>query len=73
MTKIENYISGNKVSFSKKTLTVMDPSTGEKKSEVVMSGKEDFELAVNSSSSAFENCFWAKKKSILLKASKASE
>jgi len=55
MTKIENYISGNKVSFSKKTLTVMDPSTGEKKSEVVMSGKEDFELAVNSSSSAFEN------------------
>ena len=57
MTKIENYISGNKVSISKKTLPVMDPSTGEKKSEVVMSGKEDFELAVNSSSSAFENWY----------------
>lgn len=57
MTKIENYISGNKVSISKITLPVMDPSTGEKKSEVVMSGKEDFELAVNSSSSAFENWY----------------
>jgi len=55
MTKIENYINGNKVSVSKKLLPVMNPSTGEKKSEVVMSSKEDFKLAVNSSSSAFEN------------------
>ena len=55
MTKIKNYINGNKVSFSKNFLPVIDPSTGDKISEVVLSNKEDFLSALNSSRSAFEN------------------
>ena len=54
MTKIENYINGNKVSFSKNFIPVNDPSTGDKVSEVVLSNKEDFDNLLKSSISAFE-------------------
>ena len=49
MTKIENYINGNKVSFSNNYLPVFDPSTGDKISEVVLSNKKDFDNVLNSS------------------------
>ena len=54
MTKIENYINGNKVSFSNNYLPVFDPSTGDKISEVVLSNKKDFDNILNSSKKAFE-------------------
>ncbi len=49
MKKIHNYINGSKNSISAKTLEVEDPSTGEIVAEVVLSSKEDFDRAVQSS------------------------
>ena len=43
MNRIVNFISGKqKDSFSKSSLPVFDPSTGEVQAEVVLSNKEDF-------------------------------
>ena len=52
MKKIHNYINGSKNSISAKTLEVEDPSTGEIVAEVVLSSKEDFDRAVQSSKNA---------------------
>ena len=49
MKTIENYIHGKKKSSSKKFISVFDPSTGEKISNVVMSNVDDFTDAINSS------------------------
>ena len=49
MKLISNYINGSNYSASKKRLSVEDPSTGEKISEVVMSSKEDFIKTIESS------------------------
>ena len=46
---INNYINGSKVSVSSKTLPVEDPSTGEIVAEVVLSSKDDFNKAIESS------------------------
>ena len=46
MKKIQNYINGNLRSFSKKELSVEDPSTGDEIAKVVLSSKEDFEKAL---------------------------
>ncbi len=54
MKKIENYINGNTISISDNTLPIIDPSTGNEISKVVLSNKKDFEAAVNSSHNAFE-------------------
>jgi len=56
--KIENYINGNKESNSKNYLPVIDPSTGEKISEVILSNKDDFKSAIKSSQNAFNS--WSK-------------
>tara|TARA_E500000178_G_scaffold356470_1_gene434627 strand:- start:3801 stop:5288 length:1488 start_codon:yes stop_codon:yes gene_type:complete len=47
--KIQNYINGNLRSFSKKELSVEDPSTGDEIAKVVLSSKEDFEKVIESS------------------------
>ncbi len=49
MKKIENYINGKKVSLSKDSLSVYDPSTGEEISTVVMSDANDFKNVIRSS------------------------
>ncbi len=49
MKLISNYINGSNYSASKKRLSVEDPSTGENISEVVMSSKDDFIKAIESS------------------------
>ncbi|MDB0003108.1 CoA-acylating methylmalonate-semialdehyde dehydrogenase [Alphaproteobacteria bacterium] len=54
MKKIENYINGNTISISDNTLPIIDPSTGNEISKVVLSNKKDFEAAVSSSHNAFE-------------------
>ena len=48
MQKIENYINGKKISFSKNIGSVFDPSKGEKISNVTFSNIEDFENVINS-------------------------
>ena len=48
MSKILNYINGQKKGYSEKYIDVYDPSKGEKISEVIISGKEDFESAISS-------------------------
>ena len=53
MNKIENYIDGNIVSYSSKTQEVYDPSTGDQTAEVVLSNKEDFTKALESSENSF--------------------
>ena len=53
MRKIENYINGSLVSYSKKTQPVFDPSTGEQIAEVVLSGVEDYNKVISSSKNAF--------------------
>ncbi len=55
MKKINNYISGDKFYNSTKYQSVEDPSTGEIKSEVILSNKNDFDETVRSSKNAFEN------------------
>ena len=58
MKKIENYINGNKESNSNIFLPVIDPSTGEQISEVLLSNKDDFNSAIKSSQNAFDS--WSK-------------
>ena len=48
MEKIHNYINGSKKALSKNELSVDDPSTGEEIAKVVLSGKADFDLAIDS-------------------------
>ena len=56
MKKIENFVNGNIVDTnSKNYLSVEDPSTGEKISEVVLSNNQDFNNVLKSSISGFEN------------------
>jgi len=55
MKKIKNYINGSQVSVSSNFLSVDDPSTGEKVSEVVLSNHDDLKNAVQSSEDAFTN------------------
>ncbi len=49
MKKIENYIHGKKISISKKTIDVHNPSTGEVISQVILSDSEDFQKLIESS------------------------
>jgi malonate-semialdehyde dehydrogenase (acetylating)/methylmalonate-semialdehyde dehydrogenase len=49
MNEIKNYIHGSLVANSKKKIAVDDPATGEKIAEVVLSSKEDFKDAIESS------------------------
>ncbi|MDC0498514.1 CoA-acylating methylmalonate-semialdehyde dehydrogenase [Alphaproteobacteria bacterium] len=55
MKKIKNYINGNKESNSNNFLPVIDPSTGEQISEVLLSNKVDFQSAIKSSQNAFDS------------------
>ena len=48
MKKILNFINGQHQGLSKDFLSVEDPSTGEKISEVIISNKQDFENAIDS-------------------------
>ena len=57
MSKILNYINGQKKGYSEKYIDVYDPSKGEKISEVIISGKEDFESAISSAKQSQVN--WA--------------
>ena len=47
--KINNYINGKITSISKESIDVINPSTGDKISEVVNSNLTDFNNTVNSS------------------------
>ena len=49
MKKIQNFIDGKLINNSKETLSVYDPSTGEKISDVFMSNDKDFEDVIASS------------------------
>ena len=49
MSQILNYIHGEKKSISSNFLPVIDPSTGEKSSEVVLSNDADFDNLIQSS------------------------
>ncbi len=49
MKKIQNYIDGSNFALSKHELSVVDPSTGEEISKVVLSREEDFKKAIESS------------------------
>ena len=49
MKKIENYIHGKLVFSSTKEQSVYDPSTGEEISKVVLSDRNDFKNAIESS------------------------
>jgi malonate-semialdehyde dehydrogenase (acetylating)/methylmalonate-semialdehyde dehydrogenase len=49
MKKIENYIHGKSISYSKKELSIFDPSTGEEISKVILSDAADFQSVINSS------------------------
>jgi len=57
MSKILNYINGQKKGNSEKYIDVYDPSKGEKISEVIISGKEDFESVISSAKQSQVN--WA--------------
>ncbi len=48
MKIIKNYINGSEISISKDTIPVEDPSKGEKIADVVLSSKDDFNLAIQS-------------------------
>ena len=48
MKIIKNYINGSEISISKETISVEDPSKGEKTADVVMSSEDDFKLAIQS-------------------------
>ncbi len=48
MLEIKNYINGSNIAISKNRLPVVDPSTGEKITDVVLSSEEDFNQAVQS-------------------------
>ena len=49
MRKVDNYINGDNISYSEKTLKVEDPSTGDQIAEVVISSNEDFDHAIKTS------------------------
>ena len=49
MNRIQNYIHGKKISFSKEEINVEDPSTGENIAKVVLSSEKDFQETLNSS------------------------
>lgn len=55
MRKIKNYINGNNQSLSDNYLEVIDPSTGEQVSEVLLSNQKDFKSLIMSSQKAFES------------------
>ena len=55
MKLVSNYINGNLHHISKDLLDVIDPSTGERIAEVVLSNQKDFNKVVESSKSAFNN------------------
>ena len=55
---IQNYIHGKKTSFSKNTLSVYDPSTGDEISKVVISDVNDLNSVVKSSTES--NIKWSK-------------
>ena len=46
MKIIKNYINGSEISISKETISVEDPSKGEKIADVVLSSEDDFNLAI---------------------------
>ena len=48
MKIIKNYINGSEISISKETISVEDPSKGEKIADVVLSSEADFNLAIKS-------------------------
>ena len=54
MKKIHNYINGADSSISKNELPVIDPSTGEEISKVVLSSELDFNKAIESSRNAVD-------------------
>ena len=54
MKIIKNYINGSVKSYSSKYLNVIDPSTGEKSGEVVLSNSKDFDEVIKSSKNAFK-------------------
>ena len=49
MNKILNYINGKKDAVSSNFQDIINPATGEKISEVVLSNEKDFEKSLNSS------------------------
>ena len=53
MKKISNYINGSNINDSNNFIDVIDPSTGEKSAEVVLSNIQDFDSAITSSKKAF--------------------
>ena len=55
MKLVSNYINGNLHHISKDLLDVIDPSTGERIAEVVLSNQKDFDKVVESSKLAFNN------------------
>ena len=55
MKLVSNYINGSLHHISKNFLDIIDPSTGEKIAEVVLSNQKDFNKVVESSKSAFNN------------------
>jgi len=55
MSKIKNYINGNIKCSSSKYFDIDDPSTGEIIGSVVLSNKDDLDLAINSARNAQKN------------------
>ena len=53
MKRIKNYINGSTINHANNFLDVVDPSTGEKSAEVVLSDISDFHSAIDSSKRAF--------------------
>jgi malonate-semialdehyde dehydrogenase (acetylating)/methylmalonate-semialdehyde dehydrogenase len=54
MKKIKNFINGNLEAVSSNYLSIINPSTGEKISEVVLSEQSDFDNVIKSSNNAFQ-------------------
>ncbi|MEK6872402.1 MAG: aldehyde dehydrogenase family protein [Nanoarchaeota archaeon] len=55
MEKLKNFISGEHISYSKKTLDIISPYTEEKIAEITDSNIEDVNAAVHSARKAFES------------------
>jgi|TARA_B100001964_G_C14224578_1_gene597003 malonate-semialdehyde dehydrogenase (acetylating)/methylmalonate-semialdehyde dehydrogenase len=53
MRKIHNFINGDFISHSKEEFPIFNPATDEIISKVVLSNKEDFDQAINSSKKSF--------------------
>ena len=58
MDAVKNYINGKIISNSLNTKDIFDPSTGEKINTVHMSNEIDFNMAISSSKTAYDN--WKK-------------